>query len=184
MTTVKKHSRKGTKGVKRHTRNTAKKKVPHTVQKQQITVDKLIKDLNLEITNFSFFDSKTGKHEILKDFNDLPEELRKKKWDFEVEVDRTPVDDSIEYAYINIKGHRVTGKERKAKRTGINLSSMKLQPTGYEMVDTFQTIGLDTHMNNPIYDDDEESKDQIRRSVKKTLQSNFNVDWLNYRWEK
>jgi len=165
-TTVKRHKRKGTKGVKKHSREVKKRKVPSRKPvKERITVDQFIKELDLEITNFNLFDSATGRHQELKSFDDLPEEIRNQKWDFEVEIDRTPVEESEEFAYIRIVGNRVTGKKRQAKRMGINLGRAKIQPMGFETVDTYQTLSLDTHMNNPIYDYDESSKDDRRNSV-------------------
>jgi len=184
-TTVKKHSRKGTKGVKKHSRQVNKKTVPARKSvKKRITINQLIKELNLELTQFTFFDSATSRHQDLKSFDDIPEEIRNQKWDFEVEIDRTPVDESEEFAYIKINGSRVTGKKRQAKRMGINLGKARIQPMGFETVDTYQTINIDTHMNNPIFNYDESSKDDIRRVTKKTLLSNFpNLQYLNYKWE-
>lgn len=183
-TRVSKHPRKGTKGVKRHSRAVpSKKSVPHNTKKT-ISINKFIKELDLELTQFEFFDSKTNRHQEITSFNDIPENIRNKKWNFEVEIDRTPVPDSQEFAFIKIEGSRVTGKKRQAKRTGINLSKMRLQPMGYEMVDTYQSIDIDTRMINPIYDYEEDEKEKIKDTIQKTLKSNFpNKKRIKYKWE-
>jgi hypothetical protein len=186
-TTVKAHPRKGTRGVKMHSRNisSSNKYVPHNT-KERMTLNQLVKDLGLELRHLYYSDTQKDEYKELEDFNAIPEELRNKKWNFDVEIDRIPVEKSTEFGYIEMKGYRKTGTKKVTVQTGVDILRGRIIPIKYDKTATYQEISFDSQLINPVEEWDKVARRKITKNIKKVIKTNYPNpnNKIKFHWEK
>jgi len=173
-TTVRRHSRKGTKGVKKHSREVKKGTVPPRKSvKKRLTAKQMARELGLDSDSFSFYSAKKKEWTNLDDFNDIPESDRKKEWNFDVTMDRIPVEGSTEFGFVEINGLSHAGKEKQAVNMGIDLSKGKLVPHNFKTFHVYDEISFDSRFDTPVEETDTEARKKIERVTRSTIRSNF-----------